>query len=170
MGPGRKDAFQDFFSSNVDSLQRFAAFMCGDIDLAADLTQEAFVRAYKRWRLIRKDEAPAYLRRTVVNLVRDRQRKAALGAKHGPLVALQQEQSARTGQVDDWLYISQSLKTLSPVRRAAVVLRYYDDMSEAEIASILDRPLGTVKSDLHRALKDLRELIAAEEVVGEMKG
>jgi hypothetical protein len=52
-----------------------------------------------------------------------------------------------------------SLMELSPIRRATIVLRFYEDMSEADIARTLDRPLGTVKSDIHRGLAKLRQLL-----------
>ena len=52
--------------------------------------------------------------------------------------------------------MAQALSVLSPIKRAVVVMRFYEDMSEADIARILDRPLNTVKSDLRRALVRLR--------------
>jgi RNA polymerase sigma factor (sigma-70 family) len=52
--------------------------------------------------------------------------------------------------------VAQALSVLSPIKRAVVVMRFYEDMSEADIARILDRPLNTVKSDLRRALVRLR--------------
>jgi RNA polymerase sigma factor (sigma-70 family) len=60
--------------------------------------------------------------------------------------------------VDELLRLSAALKTLPPMRRATIVLRFFEDMSEADIARTLDRPLGTVKSDLHRGLARLRAL------------
>lgn len=66
---------------------------------------------------------------------------------------------AQGGRVDEWLRISSALEELSPVRRATVLLRFYEDMSEHEISAVLDRPLGTVKSDIHRALNQLRPLL-----------
>ena len=164
MTKGRDAAFHSFFEAESTNLQRFATFMCGDPDLAADLTQEALVRAYKRWLLIRADEAPAYVRRSIVNLVRDRHRRNVVGTAKSPSHATPSSEPARTGQVDDWIVVTDSLRRLSPMRRATVVLRFYEDMSEHEIAETLNRPLGTVKSDLHRALRELRELMEPREV------
>jgi RNA polymerase sigma-70 factor (ECF subfamily) len=61
--------------------------------------------------------------------------------------------------VEDALRLADALKTLPPIRKAAIVLRYYEDLPEAEIAQILDRPLNTVKSDIRRALQALRPLL-----------
>jgi DNA-directed RNA polymerase specialized sigma24 family protein len=61
-----------------------------------------------------------------------------------------------------------ALAELSPVRRATILLRFYEDMSEHEISRELDRPLGTVKSDIHRALRQLRPLLE-ESQAGELK-
>lgn len=61
--------------------------------------------------------------------------------------------------VDDWIVMRDASQSLTPVRRATVVLRFYEDLEEAEIAAILDRPVGSVKSHLHRAKKQLRSLL-----------
>jgi RNA polymerase sigma factor (sigma-70 family) len=61
--------------------------------------------------------------------------------------------------------ITAALHELPPMRRAAVILRYYEDMSDEQIAALLDRPLGTVKSDIRRSLKQLKPLL--DERVGE---
>ena len=58
--------------------------------------------------------------------------------------------------------VSEALKAISPMRRAAVILRFYEDMTEAQIAETLNRPLGTIKSDIHRGLAALRPLLAEE--------
>ena len=152
----RDEAFESFFHSEVAGLQRFATFMCGDPDVAADLTQEALTRAYKRWLWMREAEAGAYVRRIIVNLLRDRHRRDS-ARKRNPL-HVPDSVPSNTGEVEDWMVLSQALRALSPPRRAAVVLRFYEDMSEHQIAATLNRPLGTVKSDLHRALRDLRLL------------
>jgi RNA polymerase sigma-70 factor (ECF subfamily) len=55
--------------------------------------------------------------------------------------------------------VAEALKVLSPIRKATIVLRFYEDMPEAQIAEVLDRPLNTVKSDIRRALQALRPLL-----------
>jgi RNA polymerase sigma-70 factor (sigma-E family) len=164
---GRDAAFHSFFEAESTNLLRFATFMCGNPDLAADITQEALVRAYKRWVLIRTEEAAAYVRRAIVNLVRDRHRRTVVGISKSPSHATPSSEQSRAAQVDDWMVVMDALRRLSPMRRAAVVLRFYEDMSEHEIAETLNRPLGTVKSDLHRALRELRVLMEPREVAME---
>ena len=166
MATHRSDAgFRAFFESESLTLQRFATFMCGDPDTAADLTQEAFTLVYKRWRWLRKAEAPAYVRRTIVNLVRDRQRRELIDVRRRAAGTMPVSEPSRAGQVDDWILVTRALRQLSPARRATVVLRFYEDMTEHQIAAVLGRPLGTVKSDLHRALRDLRQLIEPHSLV-----
>ena len=96
-----------------------------------------------------------------MNLVRSAHRRRLLELRHNR-PALEVVDS-RSPQVDEYLRVTEALKALPPIRRATVVLRFYEDMSEAEIARVLDRPLGTVKSDIHRSLKKLKDLLDESE-------
>jgi RNA polymerase sigma-70 factor (sigma-E family) len=153
----REREFHDFFVAERHDLQRFATLLTGDPVRAADLAQEALVRMYQRWGSIRRDDPGPYARRIVVNLIRSEHRRSKVrelnpvgtpGASPDP-----------SQRVEDWLRISTALKVLPPVRRAAIVLRYYEDLSERQIAATLDRPLNTVKSDLRRGLAELRDVL-----------
>ena len=155
-------AFREFFDQEAVRLHRFATFMCGDPELARDLAQEALTRVFKRWPWIRKADAPAYVRRVVVNLLRDGHRRETTRRERAHLGGAAFSEPSRADAVHDWIVVTNALKRLSPVRRATVVLRFYEDMTEQEIATALDRPLGTVKSDLHRALRDLRLALPSE--------
>ena len=64
-----------------------------------------------------------------------------------------------SGECREAMRITSALRELSPMRRAAVLLRYYEDMSDEQIARVLDRPLGTVKSDIRRSLQQLKPLL-----------
>ena len=153
-----------FFEAESDRLQRFAAFLCGDPDVAADLAQEALTRAYAAWpRLDRKDPS-AYVRRILVNALRDRRRRDRVRRQRvNPLPVV--VQTGTDSSSVERLAMVEALATLSPVRRAVVILRFYEDMSEDRIAEILERPAGTVRSDLHRALKSIRPLLLDDELV-----
>ncbi len=131
-------------------------FLVGDAELASDLAQEAFLRTYRAWNRIRKKDPGPYVRRALANLCKNVHRRRAVERKSwsppAPSVAAPPE-------VGETLRIAEALKELPPMRRAAVVLRYYEDMSDEQIAQLLDRPLGTVKSDIRRSLKQLRPLL-----------
>lgn len=154
-------AFGAFFEREADGLQRFATFMSGNADLAADLAQEALTQTYRAWHRIPLDDPAAYARRVVVNQLRDRQRRERV-RRLKPLGVLPHSTASREGESLDRMSMTDLLKALSPVQRAVLVLRFYDDMTERQISDVLDRPIGTIKSDLRRALKRLRPLVMAE--------
>jgi RNA polymerase sigma-70 factor (sigma-E family) len=157
----RDSEFQRFFAAEAEPLRRFAIWLTGDVDAASDLAQETLVRTYRHWTRIKGDEARPYARRTLVNLVRSEHRRALVRRRHdGPT---DEPTVTHSDAVHEWLRIADALKALPPVRRAAIVLRFYEDMSEAEISHVLDRPRGTVKSDIHRGLSQLRETLTDSE-------
>lgn len=155
---GRDDEFETFFILESDRLERFATMLAGDPVQGKELAQEALVRTYTHWTRI-KDSAPgAYARRIVVNLLRSAHRAKRLRAtKALPGWATGAVTNDHPSErIADSLRIVPLLRRLPPIRRATVLLRFYEDLSEQEIARILDRPVGTVKSDLHRSLRRLR--------------
>jgi RNA polymerase sigma-70 factor (sigma-E family) len=156
----RDREFHAFFSAEGESLRRLGVWLTGDAEKGADLAQEALARTYRHWGRIKSEDPGPYARRTLVNLVRSAHRRSVIERRY------QESQvkdraivESSSGRVDEFLRVSRALKTLPPIRRAAIVLRFYEDMSEAEIARILDRPVGTVKSDIHRGLAKLRPLL-----------
>ncbi|MDQ4057534.1 MAG: RNA polymerase sigma factor [Actinomycetota bacterium] len=154
----RQRDFREFFEAENLRLQRFAFLLIGDADHAADLAQEALVRVYKHWGRISGDNPGPYARRIVVNLIRSAHRRRKVRELR-PIEVPDDFVESKSGSVDERLRMTAALKSLSPVRRATVVMRFYEDMTEHQISVALDRPLGTVKSDLHRALKELRPLL-----------
>ena len=143
-----------------ESLRRLAVFLTGDAETGADVAQETLARVYRHWGRIKGEDPGPYARKILVNLVRSMHRRRVLErrvreSQSPPDVSV----TSRSGEVDEFLRISSALKTLPPVRRAAIVLRFYEGMSDARIASTLDRPIGTVKSDIHRGLAKLRPLL-----------
>ena len=156
----RDEEFRAFFVAEGENLRRFGVFLTGDAEKGADLAQEAMARTYRHWKRIRNEDPGPYARRTLVNLVRSAHRRSLVERRHREDRKHEDFHiQSDSGRVDEWLRISEALKSLPPMRRAVVVLRFYEDMSEADIARVLDRPLGTVKSDLHRALNKLRPLL-----------
>ena len=154
----RERRFRDFFTAESEPLRRLALFLTADVNEAADLAQETMARVYRSWGRIHDKDPGPYARRTLVNLVRSQHRRNMLRVRERQAVG-EVVTHGHTQRVEDWMELAQALKTLTPIRRAVVVLRFYEDLPEAEIAEILDRPLGTIKSDLHRALAKLRPLL-----------
>lgn len=155
--PAAERDYEAFFSAENERLQRFATMLVGDPHAGAELAQEALARLYARWTKVQGTPG-AYARQTVVNLVRSRHRSRKLRMlKPVPAWADGSRPTpAEAERVPESLDMFEALGTLSPIRRASIVLRFYEDMSEREIAELLDRPLGTVKSDIYRALRQLR--------------
>jgi RNA polymerase sigma-70 factor (sigma-E family) len=146
----------DLYARHAPAAGRLAYLLTGDAHLAEDLTQEAFVRAFGRYRDIRRPEAfEWYLRRTLVNLTRSHFRRRRTERDY---LAAQPKVEASTPAADPtehdamWL----TLQTLPPRQRAAIVLRYYEDLTDAQVAEALRCPIGTVKSLIHRGLERLR--------------
>lgn len=156
--------FKTFYESEGKRVRELAMFLVGDRDLAADLAQEAFLRAYRRWDRIRNRDPGPYVRRALVNLCKNAYRRRAVEGKWSAPRVISLSHSAN---VDEAVRVSQALQELTPMRRAAVVLRYYEDMSDEHIALVLDRPLGTVKSDIRRSLKQLKPLL--DERMGQVR-
>jgi RNA polymerase sigma-70 factor (sigma-E family) len=156
----RDREFHAFFSAEGESLRRLGVWLTGDADKGADLAQEALARTYRHWGRIKSEDPGPYARRTLVNLVRSAHRRSVIERRYQESQVKERAiVESSSGRVDEFLRVSRALKTLPPVRRAAIVLRFYEDMSEAEIARVLDRPVGTVKSDIHRGLAKLRPLL-----------
>lgn len=142
--------FEAFYEEEADNLAHVALLMVCDRDVASDLAQEALVRVYVSWHRIRGEDPRPYARKVLINLCRSYFRRKVLERRHLRDEPTQSPDMA--SQVDAAVDIRTALLSLSPIRRATVVLRFYGDMSEREIAAILERPVGTVKSDLRRAL------------------
>lgn len=152
----RDAEFRDFYLTEAPRLNRLALMMTGDPGRAADLSQDALIKVYTKWPKIRNEDPGPYARTILVNLCRSAYRRKMLELKKAPVSAGYIPD--RTNRVDDALRVATALSALSPIRRAVVLLRFYEDMSEQEIATTLDRPINTIKSDLRRALETLRPI------------
>ncbi|KRF30253.1 sigma-70 family RNA polymerase sigma factor [Nocardioides sp. Soil805] len=143
--------FEEAYHEHRQALLRLAYLMSGSHDVSEDVVQSVFASAHERWDQIEKPLP--YLKRAVVNAVKDGQRR------HLRLLSKPQErpQVVLPPEVDEtWAHIGR----LSWVQRAVVVLHYYEDLTLAEVAAVLDRPAATVRSDHRRALDKLRKALA----------
>jgi RNA polymerase sigma-70 factor (sigma-E family) len=143
------------YQEHAPDAARLAYLLTGDRALAEDLVHEAFVRLFGRFRDLRNPDAfRAYLRTTVVNQARSHFRRRRVERAYverggrAPDVA-----PADPGGRDE---LWEALRRLQPRQRAAIVLRYYEDLTEAQTAEILGCAVGTVKSLVSRGLDRLR--------------
>lgn len=137
--------------------KRLAFLLVGNEDAAQDLLQDAFARILGRFgNLRRPDDFQAYLRRTIVNLAR---RRWALRAREKAFFAVEERSLARASEPSDVATrdaVRRALMQLPVRQRAAIVLRYYEDLSESQTAATLDCSVGAVKQLTARALAALR--------------
>ena len=142
---------------------RLVYLLTGDRTLAEDLVQDAFVRVLGRFHDLRnRDAFWWYLRRTIVNLSTSYFRRR--GVERAWLARQRPAEAARgphdLGERDR---LREALMKLRPEQRAAIVLRFYEDLSEADTAEALGIPLGTVKSTVSRGLERLRHQLPEDE-------
>jgi RNA polymerase sigma-70 factor (sigma-E family) len=151
---------EELYAERRAEAVRLAWGLTGDAALAQEIAQEAFVRLYvHRRRLLDPTAAPAYLRRTVVNLVYSNTRRRRREVRPDDVPASPSESQPHhptDDRPDDRVDLLAALATLPPRRRACIVLRYYLDLTEAETAASLGTSVGTVKSQTHKALAQLR--------------
>ena len=156
-------AFDEFVRVHGDSLIRLAYVLCGDRGWAEDATQEALTRLYLRWGRI-ADPLP-YARRCVVNATNDHGRRSGRRQRR-ELLAAQLEPPELAALVDDQIAdrdrLIRALRRLPHGQRAVIVLRYWHQLPESEIARILGNSVGTVKSQASRALGRLRAEFEAD--------
>jgi RNA polymerase sigma-70 factor (sigma-E family) len=151
------EEFSDFMHSRWAQLVRLGYGLTGDLQLAEDLAQTAFAKAYASWGRVRRADNPdAYLRRIVVNANRTRFRRVRVGEVLTETVPDLIAAADGTDQRDDRTALIAALMELPYGQRAAVVLRYWLDLSETETAVVLGCSVGNVKSQASRALAKLR--------------
>jgi RNA polymerase sigma-70 factor (sigma-E family) len=156
--PGR-DALATLHREHYTSLVRLAALVVGDRGVAEQVTQDAFVKLHLRWGGLRRlDRAPAYLRSTVLNGARSHLRRRKVSdrydARRTVEPAFVTPESSALGHAER-ARVMGALRRLPERQREAVVLRYYLDLPEAEIAAAMGVSAGAVKSHLHRGLASL---------------
>ena len=137
-----------FFERESRALLRLAYLLLGDVGDAEDVVQEVLEELYRRWGGLRQDTVMAYARTAVVNRSRSLQRRRVVARRFAPRL-VQVDEVLPVGVEDRWLW--DLVQSLPRRQREVVVLRYWCDLSEAEIARALGISSGTVKSSGHRA-------------------
>ena len=155
--------FDAWVEARVPALLRFAYLVTGSQVAAEDAVQSALVSACGKWSWVgRRDDPDAYVRRMVVNAHISAWRRA--GRRESPVAEVRERAAADPAPaVAEHDAVWRMCADLPPQQRAAVVLRFYEDLDYAEIAAVLGVAEPTVRSHVHRALASLRrELEAAE--------
>lgn len=154
------DTFAEVFNAHHRGAVRLAWLLTSDPHAAEDVVAEVFAKVWVQWEKGRVDDVGPYLRRAVVNQVRSRHRRRAVALREferrkGDDRGVRLHDQDASDRDEMW----QALQRLPDRQRAAIVLRYYEDLSEAETAEILGVSVGTVKSQTSRGLDRLRELV-----------
>jgi RNA polymerase sigma-70 factor (sigma-E family) len=161
----RPSSLSDLYVRQLPSVIGLAYLLMGDRSLAEDIAQEAFVRLTGRFGHLRSPEGfDAYLRKTVVNLclsnLRHRRVERAFAERVlGQAAPLPVDIPDVTLQEELW----RALRELPHRQRAAVVLRYFEDLSERQSAEILGCSVPALRSLVARAMESLRQLIRGDE-------
>ena len=153
--------FAEVFESQRRRALRLAYILTGDADLSEDVVADVLVAMYPHWRRGRVDDVDAYVRRAIVNRVNTVFRRREVQRRHDRTERPSVEPAADAG-LNDRDLVQRALLSLPLRQRAAVALRYLDDQSEADTALTLGVSVGTVKSQVSRALDRLRQVLSTE--------
>lgn len=157
------EALTALYLQHYTSLLRLAALLLDDRGLSEEVVQDAYIKVHAAWhRLDNSERALAYLRQTVVNLARSRLRRRLVARKHAPKPmpnAPSAEYSAMAAL--ERAEVVAKLRKLPARQREAIVLRYYGDLSEAQIAAAMGCSNGSVKSHIHRGMAALATSLEA---------
>jgi RNA polymerase sigma-70 factor (sigma-E family) len=167
----RQGEFEQFVADTAGDLLRTAYLVVWDLAGAEDLVQECLFRVARRWPRVRSMDHPtAYARRVLVNLALD---NATRRARHRseldrsgrvPLEDHHDESAARAlGMVESSSELLAAIGELPGRQRVTLVLRYFEDHTEAQVAEILGCSVGTVKSTTWRALERLRQTVVCSD-------
>lgn len=148
------ESFEEYVAGRYSALTRTAYLLTGHHQDAEDLVQTVLMKAVGAWRRIQADPEP-YVRRMLVNENISRWRRHR---GRELTVAAVPDRTLSDGARDDRLDLLAALRLLSPRQRTVLVLRYYEDLTEAQTAELMGTAIGTVKSQARDALARLRTL------------
>jgi RNA polymerase sigma-70 factor (sigma-E family) len=151
------EAFAQFIEAREQALQRTAWLLTSDWALAQDLVQTALARSWPYWgRIKRGDDPEIYVRKVMVNTWVTWRRRRWTAEKPSAMTIDRAAPGDLAAEVSTRLALSNLLALLTRRQRAIVVLRLFDDLSEAQVAQILGCATGTVRATLSQALGRLR--------------
>jgi RNA polymerase sigma-70 factor (sigma-E family) len=154
--------FTDFVADHGAQLLRTACLVTGDPHLGEDLFQTALTKAYGAWGKVRRaDHPPAYVRRLMINVHLSWVRRLTNSERVVETIPDSGSGDLQAAHADSD-EMRQALLRLSPRVRTAIVLRYFDDLSEAETAQVMGCSRSTVNNHVTRGLAALRGLLASD--------
>lgn len=155
--------FAEFAGDSLPALIRYAYALTGNVHASEDLVQDTLVKLAGAWRRVRRDGNPlGYARTVMFRTYVSRWRSA----RRRPVLEEYRDAPAAAdpfGHVDVRDALRRALATVSRLQRAVLVLSYLDDMTDEEIAALLDRRPATIRSLRHRGLRALRERLVSYE-------
>lgn len=180
-GEARDSEFGEFVVGRWAQLLRTAYLLTGDQHAAEDLVQTSLERTYVAWRRVSTADNPdAYVRRILINTHARRFRRARVEHLAGPTAAgagiadggqaREPHQQDQMTLADDRLALLRALGQLPARQRAVVVLRYWEDLSESQVAAVMQCSVGTVKSQAAKGLAKLRQLPALSDLMQNRSG
>jgi len=162
--------FDQYVSDSRRALFRFAVVLTGDPVLAEDVVADALSNAYERWSTVSAAEhVHAYVRKMVLNEYLGWRRRAARLSIRADLTDLAEPAPDHADRHAEAQALVAEMRRLPPKQRAAVVLRYYEGLSFAEIADLLGSGENAIRSNISRALQRLRVQLTDDAVAHSME-
>lgn len=164
------EGFEEYAAGDMARLTRLAAMLTRDHHAAHDLVQETLVRVGSAWSRIDSDGNPSGFATTTMSrlawrLSARRRAERSILTRHAPA----ETTPDAYGQVDDASALQSAMRRLGPRQRAVLVLRFYLDLSEAEVARSLGCSVGTVKSQTSRGLANLRDQLHQQHALSDIE-
>ena len=155
--------FGEFVAARSPALVRSAWLLTGDEAEAHDLVQTALAKTWTRWsQIVRKDSPEAYVRKVMLSTLLTWRRRRWRGELAVEVLPERLDARDRYAEADLRHSVRAALQALPPRQRAVVVLRYFDDLTEAQTADALGCSVGTVKSQSAKAVAKLKACRALE--------
>lgn len=155
---GRRSTFEETVAEHGRSLSQLAFFLCRDKAASEDLVAEAFARTWPKWREGQVDDLIPYLRRIIVHLAQRGQHRQELARRYEEQFQAMFPPASPHERLASSFDLARAVLHLPLEQRTIILLRYFQDLSEAEVSDVLGLPRGTVKSRTSRALLALRHL------------
>lgn len=157
----RDKGFAAYFASKSGAMRGTAYLLCGDWHRAEDLVQTAFIKLYRAWnRISAHQKLDAYTRQVLVRTFLDETRRGFF-RRESPTEEFADRSLPAPGGVEDRMVLLHALAEVAPRQRAALVLRFWEDLSVEDTAKAMGCTPGTVKSQVARGLSAMRDLVPA---------